>query len=43
VLETVAPLELPHWTGTIRLSGGRACDTAWDVRRHDGRVRVEVA
>ncbi len=43
VLETVAPLELPHWTGTIRLSGVRAFDTAWDVRLQDGRVRVEVA
>jgi glycogen debranching enzyme len=43
VLETVAPRDLPHWTGTIRLSGVRAFDTAWDVRLEDGRVRVEVA
>jgi hypothetical protein len=42
-LESVAPQELPHWTGTVRLSGVRAFDTAWDVRLEDGRVRVEVA
>jgi glycogen debranching enzyme len=43
LLESVAPLELPHWTGTVRLSGVRAFDTSWDVRLEDGRVRVEVA
>jgi glycogen debranching enzyme len=41
-LESVAPLELPHWAGTIRLSGVRAFESAWDVRLDDGRVRVEA-
>jgi glycogen debranching enzyme len=40
-LETVAPLELPSWTGTIRVSGVRAFDRTWDVRLEDGSVRVE--
>jgi glycogen debranching enzyme len=40
VLESVAPLELPSWTGTIRLTGVRAFDRAWDVRLEDGRVVV---
>ncbi len=43
LLETVAPLELPSWTGDVRLSGIRAFDRAWDVRLVDGRVRVEGA
>jgi glycogen debranching enzyme len=43
LLESVAPLELPHWTGTVRLSGVRAFDTSWDVRLEDGQVKVEVA
>jgi glycogen debranching enzyme len=42
-LETVAPVELPSWAGTIRLSGVRAFDRLWDVRLEDGRVRVEQA
>jgi glycogen debranching enzyme len=41
VLESVAPLELPSWAGTLRLSGVRAFDRQWDVRLEDGRVRVE--
>ena len=41
-LESVAPLELPHWAGAIRLSGVRAFESAWDVRLEDGRVRVEA-
>ena len=40
-LESVAPLELPHWAGTIRLSGVRAFESTWEVRLEDGRVRVE--
>src|SRR5580765_551693 len=40
-LESVAPNELPHWAGTIRLSGVRAFESTWDVRLEDGRVRVE--
>jgi glycogen debranching enzyme len=42
-LESVAPLELPHWAGSIRLAGVRAFETAWDVRLQDGRVRVEAS
>jgi glycogen debranching enzyme len=42
-LESVAPLELPAWTGTIRLTGVRAFESAWDVRLEDGHVRVEPA
>ena len=42
VLETLAPLDLPHWTRGIRLSGVRAFDTTWDVRLEDGRVTVET-
>jgi glycogen debranching enzyme len=41
-LESVAPLELPHWTGRIRLTGVRAFESIWDVRLEDGRVRVEA-
>jgi glycogen debranching enzyme len=43
LLETVAPLELPSWTGTIRLAGVRAFDRTWDVRLDDGRVTVAEA
>ncbi len=43
LLETVAPMELPSWTGNIRLSGIRAFSRQWDVRLADGRVRVEEA
>lgn len=42
-LETVAPLELPSWAGSLRLSGVRAFDRQWEVRLEDGRVRVEEA
>jgi glycogen debranching enzyme len=40
-LESVAPLELPHWAGTIRLSGVRALESTWDVRLEHGRVKVD--
>jgi hypothetical protein len=43
VLETVAPLELPSWTGDLRLGGVRAFDRQWDVRLEDGRVTVDQA
>jgi glycogen debranching enzyme len=43
VLESVAPLELPSWAGTVRLNGLRAFDRLWDVRLDDGRVTVEEA
>ena len=42
-LVSVAPPELPSWTGTIRLSGVRAFDRLWDVRLEDGEVRVNEA
>jgi glycogen debranching enzyme len=42
-LETVAPLELPSWAGSLRLAGVRVFDRAWDVRLEDGRVRVSEA
>ena len=42
-LETLAPLELPSWAGSIRLSGIRAFGRRWDVRVEDGSVRVEAA
>src|SRR5947208_2399030 len=35
-LETNAPVELPSWAGTIRLSGVRAFDRLWDVRLEAG-------
>jgi len=41
VLESLAPLELPHWVGSIRLSGVRAFDSTWDVRVESGSVKVE--
>jgi hypothetical protein len=40
-LESIAPLELPSWVGTLRLTGVRAFDRTWDVRVEDGRVFVE--
>ena len=43
VLETVAPLDLPSWTGTIRLGGVRAFGRAWDVRLADGAVTITEA
>ena len=43
VLESVAPLELPHWAGNVRLTGVRAFDSTWDVRLEDGTVKVESA
>ncbi|MFN2629769.1 MAG: glycogen debranching N-terminal domain-containing protein [Gaiellaceae bacterium] len=43
VLETVAPIELPSWAGSVRLTGVRAFDRLWDVRLENGRVRVEAS
>jgi glycogen debranching enzyme len=43
VIETVAPLELPAWTGDVRLSGLRAFGRVWDVRLEDGDVSVAEA
>jgi glycogen debranching enzyme len=42
-LETLAPLDVPSWAGTLRLSGIRAFDRVWDAYLEDGRVRVEAA
>jgi glycogen debranching enzyme len=42
-LQTLAPQELPSWAGSIRLTGVRAFDRAWDVRLEDGKVKVEEA
>ncbi len=43
LLESVAPSELPMWTGNIRLTGVRAFERPWDVRLADGRVTVDAA
>jgi glycogen debranching enzyme len=40
-LESIAPLELPSWAGTLRLTGVPAFDRTWDARVEDGRVFVE--
>jgi glycogen debranching enzyme len=42
-LETVAPLELPSWTGSLLLTGVRAFDRSWDVRVENGNVAVTEA
>jgi glycogen debranching enzyme len=42
-LVSVAPLELPSWAGTLRLSGLTAFDRTWDVRLESGDVQVEEA
>jgi glycogen debranching enzyme len=42
-LETLAPLDVPSWAGSLRLSGIRAFDRSWDAYLDDGRVRVEPA
>jgi glycogen debranching enzyme len=41
-IETIAPHDIPEWTGSIRLSGVRAFDRVWDVRLNDGRVKVKA-
>ena len=43
VLETVAPLDLPSWTGTARLAGVRAFGRGWDVRLGEGGVTISEA
>ena len=42
-LETVAPVELPSWAGTVRLTGVRAFGRLWDARLEHGHVHVEEA
>ena len=43
ILESHAPLEIPSWAGTVRLSGVRAYGKSWEVRLEDGRVSVTEA
>jgi glycogen debranching enzyme len=40
-LETVAPVELPSWVGSLRLSGVTCFDRRWTVRVEDRLVKVE--
>src|SRR5207344_3362956 len=40
-LRSVLPLELPSWAGSLKLTGLRAFDRAWDVRIEEGTVKVE--
>ncbi len=42
-LETVAPVELPSWAGSLRLAGVRVFDRSWDVHLENGQVRVSEA
>jgi glycogen debranching enzyme len=39
-LESVAPLELPSWVGTLKLTGVRAFERTWDAEVEDGAVSV---
>ena len=41
VLGTTAPEDIPSWAGSLRLTGVRAFDKAWDVHLEDGRVTIE--
>jgi glycogen debranching enzyme len=43
VLGTTAPDDIPSWAGSLRLTGVRAFDMAWDVQLADGRVAIEPA
>ena len=43
VLGTIAPEDVPAWAGSIRLTGVRAFDRAWDVQLEDGRVMIDEA
>ena len=43
VLGTTAPEDIPSWAGSLRLTGVRAFDRAWDVHLLDGRVMIEPA
>jgi glycogen debranching enzyme len=43
VLGTTAPDDIPSWAGSLRLTGVRAFDKAWDVQLADGRVAIEPA
>jgi glycogen debranching enzyme len=39
-LESNAPSGLPAWAGSLRLSGVRAFERAWEIRIEEGTVRV---
>jgi glycogen debranching enzyme len=41
-LETIAPVELPSWIGTLRLSGVTCFDRRWTVVVEDGHVKVDA-
>ena len=43
MIESVAPRDLPAWTGDVRLSGLRAFGRVWDVRLENGEVTVTEA
>jgi glycogen debranching enzyme len=43
VLGSIAPEDVPAWAGSIRLTGVRAFDRAWDVQLEDGRVMIDEA
>ncbi len=43
LLGTTAPEDIPSWAGSLRLTGVRAFDKAWDVHLDDGRVTIEPA
>ena len=43
VLESVAPPDLPAWTGDVRLSGIHAFEGTWDVQLENGNVSVAPA
>ena len=38
-----APVELPSWLGSLKLSGVRAFDRSWDVRLENGHIDVDAA
>jgi glycogen debranching enzyme len=40
-LETEAPVELPSWAGSLRLTGVPCFDRRWTVRVDDGHITVE--
>ncbi len=43
VLGSIAPEDVPAWAGSIRLTGVRAFNRAWDVQLEDGRVMIDEA
>ena len=42
VLTTTAPVDLPSWTGSLRLSGVAAFGRRWTARVEEGHVRLEA-